>query len=702
MDGVSIDDIGLGTDPYIPTTTGSQEYQSLGGTSMAAPHVTGLLGLMQASDPGLPWYELRNLLISSGTSVPDFRERTVSGKRIRAADSDGTGALTCSGQTLMAPLKPMKETTAVPENELLQISVLNINCGKPAGDISATIAETSDVIPLLDDGLGFDQVAGDGIYSAQIDVSQYGVDQLNLELPGDSVVQVNILRKYLSAISVDYTWRDVADLGNQLLKGADDDSVVVISPFTIKFANDVTGYQEVGITSNGFISLLRENAYAFVIPYPFNSALPTEEFSNIIAPYWDDLVVSDTSAVYWAVLGEAPERELVVQWQDVGAYGSEGNITFQVVLFENSADILFNYQDVVFGDANVDNDYGNSATVGVQISSGEAQQYSFDTASLADMTSLLWMVENTPPVLTLPDDITIIEGESVDFIVQVSDGNAFSPVLSVENLPPNASFDTTTGVFIWEDVTPGVYEVSFAASDALDPALVDSKSLIITVDENIAPELDVQDVTVTVGSAVSFTVNAIDGNGTPVYLSASGLPPGASFDSETGLFEWTASSDTGTYSILFVAIDSVAFELVDVQVVEINITTQPDISPIGDYNVNVGDDLVFELILDEINPVRPILSVDGLPDGSVFNSATGEFQWESITEAGQYTITFKAENPVDATLFDEEVTVITVVALVGEEKPSNTKRDDGGGGLSWLLLLALYRFIVVLRLKQTE
>jgi hypothetical protein len=58
---------------------------------------------------------------------------------------------------------------------------------------------------------------------------------------------------------------------------------------------------------------------------------------------------------------------------------------------------------------------------------------------------------------------------------------------------------------------------------------------------------------------ISITVSAIDPDSDPLTYSASGLPPGASFDPATRRFSWTPSdTSAGTYDVTFIASDGEA------------------------------------------------------------------------------------------------------------------------------------------------
>ena len=100
-------------------------------------------------------------------------------------------------------------------------------------------------------------------------------------------------------------------------------------------------------------------------------------------------LTAGTGAVVWEVTGTAPNRELVVEWRnversDVFCELFGGFVTFQVVFFENSSDILFNYRDTTFGGNCPDLDGGATATVGIQVSPDVATMWSFHTAAVTE------------------------------------------------------------------------------------------------------------------------------------------------------------------------------------------------------------------------------------------------------------------------------------------------------------------------------
>ncbi len=69
----------------ITDTDGSDEKYGYGnGTSMAAPHVAGLAALIWGMRPSLTYIQVKNIILSTGDSLPSLNTKTVSGKRINA------------------------------------------------------------------------------------------------------------------------------------------------------------------------------------------------------------------------------------------------------------------------------------------------------------------------------------------------------------------------------------------------------------------------------------------------------------------------------------------------------------------------------------------------------------------------------------------------------------------------------------------
>ncbi len=136
-----------------------------------------------------------------------------------------------------------------------------------------------------------------------------------------------------------------------------DGTIKLDLPFSFTFYG--TTYTELFASSNGNIQFGNAN------PEYRNSCLDTKPaagMGDMVAPYWDDLDLRFEGYLETEVVGEAPNRIFVVEWDAIPRYDTGDPLTFEVQLFEGSNDIVFLYQDVAQGfEGN-----GRSATIGIQ------------------------------------------------------------------------------------------------------------------------------------------------------------------------------------------------------------------------------------------------------------------------------------------------------------------------------------------------
>ncbi len=177
--------------------------KAFGATSAAAPHVTGLLALLEAKNlkannndlacPGLQnldWRGLKNLVLAGGKPLGDLERKVISRRRIRAWDPEPTsaggtpncteprmGSLTCRHQVVQRQLRPLENHTENGKKQLLVapgtslfLAAISIECAAPAGPVEVLAVDsggsTTISIPLHDDDLGHGQGDGDGIFTA--------------------------------------------------------------------------------------------------------------------------------------------------------------------------------------------------------------------------------------------------------------------------------------------------------------------------------------------------------------------------------------------------------------------------------------------------------------------------------------------------------------------------------------------------------
>jgi hypothetical protein len=178
-----------------------------------------------------------------------------------------------------------------------------------------------------------------------------------------------------SSEAVIYDWIDVTD--GMTLTMAEDGKYSFDMPFPFVFAGTVQ--QKVWVGDNGGISFDSDTS----LPYN-NQALKNRD-DKLIVPFWDDLD-SRRSPVFYKKVGTAPYRRLVIAWVDRPHYETSYSpespgATFELILYETTNNIKFQYQNVFFDNEAWDG--GASATVGIL-----NQQYSFNEATLENEFAL--------------------------------------------------------------------------------------------------------------------------------------------------------------------------------------------------------------------------------------------------------------------------------------------------------------------------
>lgn len=238
-----------------------------------------------------------------------------------------------------------------------------------------------------------------------------------------------------SAASTKYSYRTIT--GTSLGLDSYYTSAPITSPFPIQFGGG--SYTNLTVGASGIISF---NGFES----PYNDVIPTTETSLLVAPFWTALLPFGTgndNNIFWAVTGNSPDRELVVEWRDVTyccSYNTQNTIKFEVVFFEGSSNILFNYADTVFGGQYSIDDNGATATAGVQVAPGLGTQYSYDTPSLKSGTALLWFPSSPTATLSssnlgfgyhqigtksLAQKVTLTNGGQVPLVISgITTGNA--------------------------------------------------------------------------------------------------------------------------------------------------------------------------------------------------------------------------------------------------------------------------------------
>ncbi|MFK3984941.1 PQQ-dependent sugar dehydrogenase [Micromonospora sp. NPDC050397] len=239
---------------------------------------------------------------------------------------------------------------------------------------------------------------------------------------------------------------------------AGDDAITQVTlPFAVPFYGQ--SYTSAWIDTNGKIS--------FVNPGPawgVNSPIPDPTVPNAsIYPFWDDLVMRADSSVRTGVLGTAPNRRYVVEWRNVGMYGSSSaRVTFEAIISE-TGHITFNYLDLA---ASKPAELGGGATVGIENAAGTvATQYGINQPLLANNKAIVFTPPNGGPPTEPPQPPTT--GTVSGTVTRAAGG---TPVAGATvTLSPGGRTATTAanGTYTLGDLAPGSYTVAGTATGNL-------------------------------------------------------------------------------------------------------------------------------------------------------------------------------------------------------------------------------------------
>ncbi len=295
---------------------------------------------------------------------------------------------------------------------------------------------------------------------------------------------------------------------------------------------------------------------------------------------------------------------------------------------------------------------------------------------------------NQPPVLDSIGPQETTEMVQLQFSVTASDPDGPVPVLSTSPLPGTALFTDNgdgTGLFDWTPTfdDSGTYEITFYAADSVDPALVDSELVMITViDSNRVPfvfYIPAQERDVNEGDTLRFLVQGIDPDSTIPFLSArldseDTLATNMVFvDSMNGvgvltfLPDYTQGDEDPTfYFVRFRATDefdpTLSSETPTVLFRVFNVNRPPEIAAIDDFSVCIGDTAETQFSATDFDGDPLSLWIPSLEPNMTFTDngdGTGDFVFApEPAQMGSYPLTMYATDGADTSSENFTVSVI--------------------------------------------
>jgi hypothetical protein len=301
-----------------------------------------------------------------------------------------------------------------------------------------------------------------------------------------------------------------------------------------------------------------------------------------------------------------------------------------------------------------DYDQADSYEVTFTASDGQAQ----------DSETITITVNNTnrEPLLDSIGDKSVYENSTLNFSISATDADSDTITYSATDLPTGATLNSTTGAFTWSPgyTQAGTHQVTFTASDS---KAQDSEAITITVNNiNRDPVLDsVGNKSVYTESSLSFTISATDADSDTITYSATGLPSGATFASQS--FSWTpGQSQTGSHQVTFTASDG---QTQDSETITITITADTsapavsDLSPAADSIQAPLNTLITLHIVDAGKGVDANLVSIKVNDNIVYTDNTDDYSsayghCHRMGTKANYTFIYQADEMLD---FDQTVSV---------------------------------------------
>jgi subtilisin family serine protease len=433
-------------------------YRYLNGTSMATGFVTGAAALAKSRFPDASHLGLKTLLLRTVDPIAAMQNSS-SGGRLNV-----NNAVRCNDP--LTWVESPEADFAVASGGEVPIRVITSQCANAlAGDLTLAVTVNGAPVEMT--------ARGDGLYEGSYLAEMPG--EIVVEAvatsgrKSDSLVKRGLVVRDYHYQNTPFGWIDATDGGTQTGIVADDGSETIALPFPFTFYD--VAYSELIISANGYVAFGAGPGDEYA-----NFAIPSRGLPNgYAAPFWDDLNPEAGGSIWYRLVGEAPDRRLVVAWHDLPHYEDVGNATFEVILHESGV-IEYQYLDVDFG--NRDFNFGASATIGIEQATGTiGLQFSSDEPALEHYVGRNGVVfapvnPGDPVIDTLFLDTAFV-GEPYSQPIAASGGTEPYSWAVVEGaLPDGLALNAATGVIEGTPTAAGTFNFTVELTDSSSPPRV--------------------------------------------------------------------------------------------------------------------------------------------------------------------------------------------------------------------------------------
>jgi hypothetical protein len=271
---------------------------------------------------------------------------------------------------------------------------------------------------------------------------------------------------------------------------------------------------------------------------------------------------------------------------------------------------------------------------------------------VADLSSVIIMTHNKPPVIYKIDDKTVAENQKIQFKVRGYDPDGNPVGFSADFIPEGATFNQADTTFSWTPTfeQSGKYDgIVLSATEKTQTKLFSRDTISITVtNTNRPPSLPgTGNYSIDENKELSFTINkpadpdVEDTN--KLKVSLTNPPQGGAFDENTLTFKWLPTYEqSGSYTLTFVVKDAAGASDSKQTVITVNNIDRPpvfsDIAP--DMTVDENKILTFKIQAadpDKEDAGKLEYAGFNLPPGAAFDKISQTFSWTpTYDQSGKY------------------------------------------------------------------
>ena len=258
---------------------------------------------------------------------------------------------------------------------------------------------------------------------------------------------------------------DISTTGIQQAFTGTSQAIGMQLPFPLLYQGQIQN--NISLTNSGVVTFNNVTFFS-----NFNTAITAATVNGLYA-HWDALQFVN-GAVYTQIVGTAPNRKFIVQWNAPLIFGSTDKVNVELVIEEATQEIYFVYDDVNVG--NIASDKGASATIGVAGPNQDIQLSFNNSAYLTNNSCAHFYYTNCPKPTNFVVSTLAQEDISFSWTAGLANETNWTIIYGPAGFDP-----TTTG--------PGIYEITSTTPTASISGLTQLTQYDVYIYSDCSPTL---------------------------------------------------------------------------------------------------------------------------------------------------------------------------------------------------------------------